>query len=49
MILVPRMKYKALAKQEMKKELKEISNLMSSAESTTPVKPTSLKYYGSAQ
>ena len=43
------MKYKALAKQEMKKELKEISNLMSSAESRAPVKPTSRKYYGSTQ
>ena len=38
------MKYKALAKQEMKKELKEISNWMSFAATRAPVKPTLSKF-----
>jgi hypothetical protein len=34
------MKYKGPTKQEMKKELKEVSNWMSLAENRRPVKPT---------
>jgi hypothetical protein len=41
------MKYKTLAKQEMKKELKEVSNWMSSTENRVPDDPTVWKMNGS--